>query len=184
MWQFFYIYYIIKEQFQMLLVKVCNFLRKPSYKLWALIYYDICSSFVFFFFFLGWKYNGSAQPNEDFESKESAETKMEVDIVCVWIHWSCCVSRLRFSIYLFIYFFFFVTLKRYCSSLLWTVAVTFDHEQCICALFMDPQITLFNNFFIKNGSYGTIYTFKNYFATVFSVFSFQFQQNKFYPNTP
>ena len=27
---------------------------------------------------------------------------------------------------------------------------------------------------IKNGSHGTIHTFKNYFATVFSVFSFQF----------
>ena len=27
---------------------------------------------------------------------------------------------------------------------------------------------------IKNGSHSTIYTFKNYFATVFSVFSFQF----------
>ena len=39
----------------MLLVKVCNFFRKPSYKLWALIYYDICSSFVFFFFFWGMK---------------------------------------------------------------------------------------------------------------------------------
>ena len=104
----------------------------------------------------------------------------KIIIVCVWIHWSCCVSRLRFSIA----FFFFVTLKRYCSSLLWTVAVTFDREQCICALFMDPQITLFSNFFIKNGSHGTIYTFKNYFATVFSVFSFQFQQNKFYPNRP
>ena len=37
---------------------------------------------------------------------------------------------------------------------------------------MDPQISLFNNFFIKNGSHGTIYTFKNYFATVFSVLSF------------
>ena len=82
------------------------------------------------------------------------------------------------------FFFFLVTLKRYCSSLLWTVAVTFDREQCICALFMDPQITFFNNFFIKNGSHGTIYTFKNYFATVFSVFNFQFQQNKFYPNRP
>ena len=32
-----------------------------------------------------------------------------------------------------------------------------------------PQITLFSNFFIKNGSHNTIYTFKNYFATVFSV---------------
>ena len=50
--------------------------------------------------------------------------------------------------------------------------LTFPSEQCICALFMDPQISLFSNFFIKNGSHGTIYTFKNYFATVFSVFNF------------
>ena len=46
----------------------------------------------------------------------------------------------------------------------------------------DPQTLLFSNFFIKNGSHGIIHTFKNYFVTVFSVFSFQFQQNKFYPN--
>ena len=32
-----------------------------------------------------------------------------------------------------------------------------------------PQISLFNHFFIKNGSHNTIHTFKNYFATVFSV---------------
>ena len=32
---------------------------------------------------------------------------------------------------------------------------------------------------MKNGSHGTIHTFKNYFATVFSVFN-----NKRYPNTP
>ena len=37
-------------------------------------------------------------------------------------------------------------------------------------LFMDPQISLFSNFFIKNGSHSIIYTFKNYFVTVF--FSF------------
>ena len=36
----------------------------------------------------------------------------------------------------------------------------------------DPQTSFFSNFFIKNGSYGTIHTFKNYFATVFSIFSF------------
>ena len=51
-------------------------------------------------------------------------------------------------------------------------------------LVIDPQIPLFSNFFIKNGSYGTIYTFKNYFATMISVISFQFQQNKSYPNRP
>ena len=55
-------------------------------------------------------------------------------------------------------------------------------EQYICALFMGPQIPLFSNFFIKNGSHGTIYTFKNYFAIIISVINFQFQQNKFYPD--
>ena len=39
-------------------------------------------------------------------------------------------------------------------------------------LFTDPQTSFFNNFFIKNGSHDTIHTFKNYFVTVFSVFSF------------
>ena len=57
-------------------------------------------------------------------------------------------------------------------------------EQCIRALFTDPQISFFINFFIKNGFYNTIYTFKNYFATVISAISFQFQQNKSYPNRP
>ena len=35
---------------------------------------------------------------------------------------------------------------------------------------------------IKNESHDTIYTFKNYFATVFSIFSFS--NNKFNPNGP
>ena len=48
----------------------------------------------------------------------------------------------------------------------------FNHEQCIRALFMDPQILLFINFFIKNESHGTIHIFKNYFATVFFIFQF------------
>ena len=34
---------------------------------------------------------------------------------------------------------------------------------------MGPQIPLFSNFFIKNGSHDIIHTFKNYFITVFSV---------------
>ena len=43
-----------------------------------------------------------------------------------------------------------------------------------------PQTSFLKKNFIKNGSYGTIYIFKNYFIIVFSVFSFQ--QNKRYPN--
>ena len=46
----------------------------------------------------------------------------------------------------------------------------------------DSQVPLFSNFFFKIGFHGTIHRFKNYFTTVFSVFSFQ--QNKWYPNTP
>ena len=44
------------------------------------------------------------------------------------------------------------------------------------SLFTHYSITVhaFKN--IKNGSHDTIHTFKNYFATVFLVFSFQFQQ--------
>ena len=61
----------------------------------------------------------------------------------------------------------------------WTVAAKFDFSHSFqsinahSALFTDPQISLFSNFFIKNGFHDTIHTFKNYFATVF--FSFQFQ---------
>ena len=43
----------------------------------------------------------------------------------------------------------------------------------------DPQTYFFRKIFIKNGSHDTIYTFKNYFVTVFSIFS-----NKRYPNRP
>ena len=39
-------------------------------------------------------------------------------------------------------------------------------------VFMDSQISLFNNFFIKNRYHGTIHTFKNYFTIIF--FNFQF----------
>ena len=82
----------------------------------------------------------------------------------------------------FTFFFFFFNFSAaalisgdngYC---LWIVAATLDY--------FNPQISLFNNFFIKNGSHGTIHTFTNYFTTVFSVFNFQFQQNKLYPNGP
>ena len=44
----------------------------------------------------------------------------------------------------------------------------------------EPQTSFFNKIFIKNGSHDTIYIFKNYFATMFLIFSFQ--QNKRYPN--
>ena len=87
------------------------------------------------------------------------------------------------------FFFFFLTRFHleycgYCSMNsnrnCWLSAVNSAHMHCL----RTHKFHFFINFFIKNGSHSTIHTFKNYFATVFSVFSFQFQQNKFYPNTP
>ena len=99
--------------------------------------------------------------------------------MCVFGFDLSCVAFLVLAFLFFFFFFFSCVLFCFVLQML-----TFCSEQCTYALFTDPQITLFSNFFIKNGSHGTIHTFKNYFATVFSVFSFQFQQNKFYPNTP
>ena len=74
----------------------------------------------------------------------------------VWIH-----STFMFCAFSFPFFFFLL------SRIFWL----FFREQCIRALFTVPQISLFSNFFIKNESHDTIHSFKNYFATVFSVFS-------------
>ena len=89
--------------------------------------------------------------------------------------------------FFFSFFFFFCTrlwdLRLLFMHCAWTIAAKFDFSHSFQpisahrALFTDPQISLFSNFFIKNGSHGIIHTFKNYFATVF--FSFQL-----YPNGP
>ena len=110
-----------------------------------------------------------------------------VDQVCVWIAFAA-FQFLRFPFFLFSFF------SRVFSPLAATVHVRYMNssrnfwpvfrEQYIRALFTDPQISFFINFFIKNGSHGIIYTFKNYFATVISAINFQFQQNKSYPNRP
>ena len=83
----------------------------------------------------------------------------------------------RFSFLLF--FHAFQGNKIYCSQL---------QHHCLCtvaALFMhclwDPQL-LYSEKKIKNWSHDTIHTFKNYFVTIFSVFSFS--KNKFNTNGP
>ena len=96
----------------------------------------------------------------------------KVDNESVWIGLKVVESFVAFS-----RFFFF----------LFVPAALFDQvnrEQCIRALFTDPQISFFSNFFIKNGSHDTIHTFKNYFATVFLVSVFSFSKNKLNPNGP
>ena len=56
----------------------------------------------------------------------------------------------------------------------------FSSEQCTVHYLQVLQTSLFNHFFIKNRSHGTIHIFNNYFATVFSVFN----KNKLYSNRP
>ena len=101
------------------------------------------------------------------ERQERSSASLDSNYCGIW------VFVLRFSLFFFSFFF--------CSA---RICWLFHGEQCICALFTNPQIPLFNNFFIKNGSHGTIHTFKNYFATVFSVSVFSFSKNKLNPNVP
>ena len=88
--------------------------------------------------------------------------------------------RLSFAFAVFFFFFFsllhafqrgqnllftyYLTLFTHCSD---TVHGTYSH-------FIQKKIK------IENGSHGTIHIFKNYFVTIFSVFSFN--KNKLYPN--
>ena len=74
-------------------------------------------------------------------------------------------STVVFYVFMRFQFFFFFLLQPH---LLTKSVVNRASVHCL----WDPQITLFSNFFIKNGSHDIIYTFKNYFVTVFSVFNF------------
>ena len=51
----------------------------------------------------------------------------------------------------------------------WKMRLSVGPMHCL----WDPHTSFFSKIFIKNGSHGTIHIFKNYFTTVFSVFSFQ-----------
>ena len=91
------------------------------------------------------------------------------------LDWAEAASAFQLSHFAFFFFFFFLS------------AATFDKSSVNSAFVYCsrvPQITLFSNFFIKNGSHSTIYTFKNYFATMFSVSVFSFSKNKLNPNGP
>ena len=84
-----------------------------------------------------------------------------------------CVHVFPFSFLFFFFFFHFhvfkerqILLFRYNFHCSCTVSLLFTY----CS----STVHAFKN--IKNGSHSTIYTFKNYFITVFLVFNFQFQQ--------
>ena len=79
-----------------------------------------------------------------------------------------------FSSFTFFFFFFWA---RTVISHRFTIQET---KITIYALFITVYNTVHALKNIKNGSHGTIYAFKNYFATVLSVFSFS--NNKLNPN--
>ena len=83
-------------------------------------------------------------------------------LVFVWI---VLKNTTSVSVSVFAFFFFFLGEKR--------ISVAFMLFQWVPCTVHRTYKPLFNKIFIKNGSYGTIHTFKNYFATMFSVFSFQ-----------
>ena len=79
----------------------------------------------------------------------------------VWIALKRAASA--FSFFFFFFFFFTFSVATVDRSSMNNVLVHCSRV---------PQTPLFINFFIKNRFHDTIHTFKNYFATVFSVFSF------------
>ena len=86
---------------------------------------------------------------------ENEGEKILSDLLCVWIVFH--LLRLRFP------FFFMHAFQSFRRQY-----VLFSGSH---ALFTEPTNLFFNKNFIKNESHGTIHTFKNYFVTVFSVFS-------------
>ena len=93
-------------------------------------------------------------------------------------------SSLSLSHPISLYFFFVlgavwihgtITFVRF-PSLFFLASITIvdqvNNKQCTHVMFMGSKNSLFNNFFIKNGSHNTIHIFKNYFVTVFLIFNF------------
>ena len=102
----------------------------------------------------GWWYMSAMQRSKSFE-------KVKTRRAFGWGRISPLRFVLHFSFFFIFYFNFFLFQPHYLTNSI----VNSARMHCLWI----PQNPLFNYFFIKNGSYNTIYTFKNYFATVFSV---------------
>ena len=85
--------------------------------------------------------------------------------------WIGLIARLRFEFHISFFFLAHMNSNRTVHAHWFTVQET---KCTIYALFThcswDPQ-SLYSEKKIKNGSHGTIHTFKNYFTTVFSILS-------------
>ena len=102
------------------------------------------------------------------------QLRQYVHYVSVWIRQ---IRRLRFPLlhFPFLFFIFYCTrngrqrlLFMYCACTVPEI-LTFQPFSAHQWVPWNPQTSLFSKFLIKNGSHDTIHTFKNYFATVFSV---------------
>ena len=80
-----------------------------------------------------------------------------------------CAFGLRVHVLHFTFFFIFLF---FCALLLTLGDKFYCYKLCMYCSHTVYTVHILKN--IKNGSHNTIYTFKYYFATVFSVFSFQF----------
>ena len=93
--------------------------------------------------------------------KKVSENSCECLVVRIWIERFCWILRCLFL-------FFFFSYQIYCS---WN---KYHYSYTVLVLFtyylLDWQLFYKKN--IKNKSYNTIHIFKNYFATVFLIFSF------------
>ena len=112
------------------------------------------------------------------EREKRREEEWSSNLGWVWI------QLLRLRLRFFTFFFFFSCCCALNQGTTATVHMNSSRQLLTFQLFYqfcgpvnsarDPQISLLSNFFIKIGSHITIHIFKNYFVTVFSVFSFQF----------
>ena len=84
-----------------------------------------------------------------------------------------------FLLHVFLLFFFFF-FYFFSPQLLTLSIVNSAYVYCL----RSHKLHFLAIFFIKNRSHNIIYTFKNYFATVFSVSVFSFSENNLNPNTP
>ena len=145
-----------------------------TYKIFSPLSCAIAASYSFFFFF----FRGNEHMKKEKVTTSINLTKYintacdDIKVYTFSIKWPFAY-RVHVFIFTFSAFFFFLPAFVDFGGqilLLWTVYALFTH----CAY----TVHVLKN--IKNESHYTIYTFKNYFATVFSVFS----NNKLNPNGP
>ena len=119
-----------------------------------------------------WYRNTSSQGDEGERLYSLLDIIVEQEDSCyVW------EPRLRLRLHISVFFFFFHPFVRLAITIHAQSLTFLSFFQPISghrSLFMNLQISLSSNFFIKNESHNIIHTFKNYFITIFFSFLYQF----------